>query len=233
MPIKLNYLHLSPFLPTGWGWGNVNNAPPGPPLSHQGHPWIQLMTGWYHCALCCVILSLVIVPAACRSSAEGTNRSCCLLAADVVVCDKYSVFVGTVSLSVWKLLDLATSVSCPEEKNLCTCLCLCRLKDEKKKKETQEANVESFAKMGSSHQGMLRPLYLPRPLTLPLFPCGNSTGLQRCGGKCMCNEAGDWCGLPQHVPAKHHLEASAAASSLIICRCLIHCFGTFYHLVSG
>lgn len=66
---------------------------------------------------------------------KALTCACCLLAADVIVRDKYSVFVGTESLPVWRQLDLATCVSCPEEKNLCTCLCLCRLSREKKKKK--------------------------------------------------------------------------------------------------
>lgn len=65
---------------------------------------------------------------------KALTCACCLLAADVIVRDKYSVFVGTESLSVWRRLDLATCVSCPEEKNLCTCLSLCREKKKKKKK---------------------------------------------------------------------------------------------------
>lgn len=31
---------------------------------------------------------------------KAQTCSCCLLAADVIVCDKFSVFVGTASLSV-------------------------------------------------------------------------------------------------------------------------------------
>lgn len=72
---------------------------------------------------------------------KALTCACCLLAADVIVRDKYSVFVGTVSLSVWRRLDLATCVSCPEEKNLCTCLCLCRLSRGKKKKKKTSGGI--------------------------------------------------------------------------------------------
>lgn len=97
---------------------------------------------------------------------KALTCDCCLLAADVIVCDRYSVFVGTLYLSVWRRLDLATSVRCPEEKNLCTCLCLCKLS---RGKSHQEPNVESFAKMRSSCQGVLKPSYLWRQITLLLL----------------------------------------------------------------
>lgn len=87
--------------------------------------------------------------------------------------------------------------------------------------------MESFANMRSSRQGMLRPLYLWRQLTLPLLDMWEQRVTEvRPANACVTRQETGM-DYTQHVPAKHHLEPSAAVSSLIICRCLIRCFRTF------
>lgn len=87
--------------------------------------------------------------------------------------------------------------------------------------------MESFAKMRSRRQGVLRPL-LERRLTLPLVDMWEQYWVTevRPANACVTRQE-TGVDYTQHVPAKHHLEPSAAVPTLIICRCPIRCFRKF------
>lgn len=143
---------------------------------------------------------------------KALTCACCLLAADVIVRDKYSVFVGTVSLSVWRRLDLATCVSCPEEENLCTCLCLCRLSRGKKRRR-KNIGRHMWSHLPRWDQ-VVRACWSRRTCgdRLCCLHCTRGiSGSQRWDLQMRVEtrqETGvDYAHL---VPAKHHLEASAA-----------------------
>lgn len=77
--------------------------------------------------------------------------------------------------------------------------------------------MESFAKMRSSRQGVLRPLYLERRLTLPLAGMWEQYWVTevRPANTCVTRQE-TGVDSTQHGPAKHHLEPCAAVPSLII-----------------
>lgn len=151
---------------------------------------------------------------------KALTCACCLLAADVIVRDKYSVFVGSVSLSVEGGWTWPHVWAAPRRKTVAPAS-VCAGFPGKKKKKKNKQYVESFAKMRSSRQGMLKPSYLWRQIILPLLHTWDQWVAEVRPANESGNEAGDWCGL--------HPSCSSTTSSGGFC---CPCFRPFWGLLA-